>query len=135
MIISLDTNIWIFGILGKDDSCEKIIENLQRFEVVVPNQIRAELERNFPMHHMKSFFFLAIEAGVQFDFEPVPQSYITDFKRNGLKKGDLIIGAFCQWHQVEIIVSDNRDFLRGLSGDHCFRVMSPRQFCEKFDLS
>jgi len=32
------------------------------------------------------------------------------------------------------IVSDNRDFLRGLSAGHYFEVMSPQEFCEAFAL-
>ncbi|MEE4359505.1 MAG: hypothetical protein V2I97_23735 [Desulfococcaceae bacterium] len=80
---------------------------------------------------MKQFYLLAIEAGVQFDFRRVPESYISMFEQKGLKKGDLIIGAFCEWRHVDIIVSDNRDFLRGLSGGHHFQVMSPHKFCEQ----
>jgi len=34
----------------------------------------------------------------------------------------------------EAIVSDNRDFLRGLSPEHYFEVMSPQEFCVKFGL-
>lgn len=134
MVISLDTNVRIFGFLGEDISCEKIILNLSLFKVIMPNQIRAELERNLPSIYMKRFYMLALETGVQFDFEHVPQSYITIFEQKGLKKGDLVIGAFCEWRQVDIIVSDNRDFLKGLSKGHRFEVMSPLEFCESFGL-
>lgn len=134
MIVSLDTNVWIFGFLEKDSFCEKILLNLPKFDIIIPDQIRSELERNLPRPYMKRFYPLALEAGVQFDFEPVPQQFLSMYSRKGLKKGDLVIGAFCEWRKVDVIVSDNRDFLRGLSEGHFFRVLSPREFCEKFGL-
>ncbi len=51
-----------------------------------------------------------------------------------IKKGDAIIGAFAEWKNIDTIVSDNRDFLKGLSEGHYFEVMSPQEFCESFDL-
>ncbi len=135
MIVSLDTNIWIFGFLEKDLFCEKILLNLNEFDITMPYQIRAELERNLSPAYMKRFYLLALETGVQFDFEPVPQKFLSMYAQKGLKKGDWVIGAFCEWRKVDIIVSNNRDFLRGLTGSHFFRVLSPREFCEKFDLA
>jgi hypothetical protein len=64
----------------------------------------------------------------------VPEIYVTMFKQKGLKKGDAIIGGFGEWKKVDKIVSDNRDFLRGLSAGHYFEVMSPQEFCEEFGL-
>lgn len=62
MAVSLDTNVWIFGFLGADIFCEKIILNLRRFQIVIPVQIRAELERNLPGQYMRQFYLLAIET-------------------------------------------------------------------------
>ena len=134
MVISLDTNIWIFGLFNTNPFCRNILLNLTMFDIIVPNQIRAELERNLPKTYIKEFYSLTIEAAVRFDFEGVPEGYITKFEEKGLKKGDAIIGAYCEWRKVDMIVSDNRDFLRGLSGGHYFEVVSPQEFCEKFGL-
>jgi len=46
MQISLDTNVWIFGILELDQYCHKILMNLSNFKVIVPNQVRKELSDN-----------------------------------------------------------------------------------------
>ena len=54
MKISLDTNVWIFGILGVDEYCETILLNLPQFEITIPDQVRAELERNLPIQDMVS---------------------------------------------------------------------------------
>jgi predicted nucleic acid-binding protein len=130
MAISLDTNVWIFGLFNLEPACHKILLNLSDFEIVVPNQIRVELERNLPQTALKTFYQLASEAGVRFDFADIPASYLAMFEASGLKKGDAVIGAYCEWQKIETIVSDNRDFLKGLSAGHSFKVMSPQEFCD-----
>jgi hypothetical protein len=86
MKISLDTNVWIFGILGIDPYCERILLNLGRFEVIVPDQVRAELERNFSDFDMKQFYQFVLRFGIVIDFAAVPADYIADFEVRGLKK-------------------------------------------------
>lgn len=134
MAFSLDTNVWMFGIFGTNQYCQKIIYNLASFQIVVPNQVRSELERNLTPVEMREFYHLVFESNVQFDLAPVPKLLITMFEGKGLKKGDAIIGAYCEWRNIDAIVSDNRDFLRGLSGEHSFEVLSPQEFCERFGL-
>lgn len=130
MQISLDTNIWIFGILGIDRFCERILLNLSRFDVILPDQVREELSRNLSNEDMKQFYRFVYEYDVRLDFERVPQEYISEFEQKGLKKGDAEIGAFCEWRGIDVFVSDNRHFLHALHGEHRFHVMSPQAFCE-----
>jgi len=53
MRVSLDTNIWIFGILGIDPLCEKILLHLSEFEIVIPNQIRVlDFGQTPSTHHL-----------------------------------------------------------------------------------
>lgn len=134
MLISLDTNVWIFGIVNVDEFCEKILLNLTQFEITIPDQVRAELERNLSNQDQKEFYQLVLQAGVKIDFEKVPAIYIDEFEQKGLKKGDAEIGAFCEWRKIDVLVSDNRDFLKALPPDQHFQVMSPEVFCETFDL-
>jgi predicted nucleic acid-binding protein len=42
MQISLDTNVWIFGLLENNGYCVRILDNLAQFTVIVPNQIRED---------------------------------------------------------------------------------------------
>ncbi|OQY47400.1 MAG: hypothetical protein B6242_05145 [Anaerolineaceae bacterium 4572_78] len=134
MMISLDTNVWIFGILQGDIFCEKIMLNLDKFDIIVPNQVRTELHHNLSSRDLKYFYELVIKSNTQLNYDEVPDVYVTMFKSKGLKKGDAIIGGFAEWKNVDTIVSDNRDFLRCLSAGHYFEVMSPQEFCEKFNL-
>ena len=133
-LISIDTNVWIFGITNRDRLCHQILANLINFDVILPNQVRAELRRNLTNYEMRLFYQLTLEANIQIDFETVPLPLIADFEQKGLKKGDAEIGAFCEWRGVNLFISDNRDFLRGLSPQHTFRVLSPAQFCAKVGL-
>jgi predicted nucleic acid-binding protein len=135
MLISIDTNVWIFGITNHDRLCNQIITNLAEFDVVLPNQIRAELHRNLTHQELHLFYRLMLGTNSRIDFEVVPLSLIADFEQKGLKKGDAEIGAFCEWRKISIFISDNRDFLKGLSTNHIFRVMSPAQFCTEMGLN
>lgn len=134
MLISLDTNVWIFGILGSDPYCEKILLNLSHFNVVVPNQVRLELERNISNQNLNRFYYFADLFDVVLNYERVPEIFIAKFEAKGLKKGDAVIGGFSHWQKIDVFVSDNRDFLRGLSAGHYFQVMSPKEFCQDFTL-
>jgi len=134
MQISLDTNVWIFGLFETNSYCVRILDNLAQFQVVVSNQIRIELTNNLSEPLLDEFYQLVQEAGVELNYERVPEIYITMFESKGLKKGDAIIGGFAEWKEIDKIVSNNRDFLRGLSTGHYFEVMSPQEFCEQFGL-
>lgn len=134
MKVSLDTNVWIFGILGVDEFCESILFHLAQFEVTVPDQVRAELERNLSDQDMKQFYQFVLQAGVEIDFEEVPVTFTAEFEQKGLKKGDAEIGAYCEWKKIDLFVSDNRDFLKTLPQGQHFEVMYPEQFCESFNL-
>lgn len=134
MLISLDTNVWIFGIVGSERSCEKILLNLFQFDVVVPDQVRLELARNLPQAELRTFYHFVNTFDVALNYNRVPEEYISMFESKGLKKGDAVIGGFAEWQKVDKVVSDNRDFLRGLSAGHYFDVMSPEEFCMAFGL-
>ena len=134
MHVSFDTNVWIFGLKGTNRFCEVILLNLGLFRTTIGNQIRAELERNLSVIELREFYNLVLEKEITIDFAPAPRSKVIAFERKGLKKGDAVIGAFCEWREIDIFVSNNRDFLRGLAPDHRFVVLSPQQFCERFEL-
>ena len=108
--------------------------DLSNLKVIVPNQVRKELSDNLSKQFFKYFYQLALQPNVHLNYEKVPDEYITMFESKGLKKGDAIIGGFCEWQKVDIIVSDNRYFLKGLSAGHHFEVTSPQEFCEEFNL-
>ncbi|MCP4350642.1 MAG: type II toxin-antitoxin system VapC family toxin [Desulfobacterales bacterium] len=132
MKVSIDTNVWIFGIVGADEFSEKVLLNLSKFRIIIPDQVREELERNLSRSEMNKFYRFVYKSEAEIDFEAVPAEYISEFEQKGLKKGDAEIGAFCMWRKIQIFISDNRDFLNLLSSEEYFKVMSPRIFCKNF---
>ncbi|MCP4104171.1 MAG: hypothetical protein GY749_01315 [Desulfobacteraceae bacterium] len=40
MKVSIDTNVWIFGIVGADEFSEKVLLNLSKFRIIIPDQVR-----------------------------------------------------------------------------------------------
>ena len=132
--ICLDTNVWIFGLGYSNENCEKILDSLGKFKVSIPNQLRQELESNLWPEARTEFYHLVRIHSIELNYQHVSSTLIDLFKQKGLKKGDAIIAAFCEWKQVEIVISDNRDFLWGLAPGHFFRVMSPKEFCDEFQL-
>ena len=134
MRIVLDTNIWISGLTGTNPFCQMILVNLKRINVVVPDQVREEIERNLSDRAMKQFYRLLLQSDTKVDFMSVPGNYTAAFEDKGLRKGDAEIGAFCEWREIAVLVSNNRDFLRGITADHSFVVLSAEAFCQEFGL-
>jgi hypothetical protein len=103
---------------------------------VIPDQIRAELERNLSAKDLKRFYALLYQCGVEVDFGKVPAAFINEFETKGLKEGDAEIGAFCEWRGIDLLISDNRHFLRTLSSfNQNFQIMSPITFWKTFCIS
>ena len=132
--IVIDTNVWIFAILQTDNFSRKIIHHLDLLNTTIPNQVRAELQDNLGAVQVKEFHQLINKHSIEIDFHRITVSRISAYEQKGLKKGDAEIAAYCEWQNINILVSDNRDFLRGLVASHPFRVLSPKEFCLEFDL-
>ena len=132
--ILLDTNIWIFGLSNGNPHCTRIIKSINQFHLHISEQIRIEVQRSLPYSFVSDFYRVIHDAGLVVDADPPPARLADRYKGLGLKKGDVVIGAYCEWRSIDILVSDNRDFLRGITSDLPFDIMSPYQFCEQFDL-
>ena len=93
------------------------------------------MERNLSDRDMKRFYQLVFQfENLKIDFEAIPISYVAAFHEKGLVKGDAEIGAFCEWRKIDILISDNRDFLKALLFEKSFQVLSPKSFCDEFSL-
>ncbi|MDM8528012.1 hypothetical protein QUF58_07330 [Anaerolineales bacterium HSG24] len=78
MMISLDTNVWVFGILQGDIFCEKIMFNLDKLNIIVPNQVRTELHHNLSSRDLKYFYELVIKSNTQLNYDEVPDVYVRE---------------------------------------------------------
>ncbi|HHL72376.1 MAG TPA: PIN domain-containing protein [Bacteroidetes bacterium] len=129
MVLLLDTNIWIKGLRQSNNACQIILSHLGLFDVLFPAQVRQELSNNLSALETSLLYNLIHAAAGFLDFEPPPKQLVDHYYDKGLRKGDMIIAAFCEWRNVDVVVSTNRDFLRGISGEVPFKIMSPEHFC------
>ncbi len=118
--IVLDTNIWIFGqrrVRGFTE-CAELLDFLTRLRVVLPLQILQELQGNFSDSEMRSLFRLLNRLPIPPKIEwqkPAPET-VAKYRNMGCKLGDAAVSAHMEELGVNILVTENRDFLEELSG-------------------
>ncbi|MCP4709512.1 MAG: hypothetical protein GY869_12870 [Planctomycetes bacterium] len=131
-LISLDTNIIIVGLRTIGTPEDKLLRCLPDFPVRLARQVEEELRRNLPEVDMTRFYHM-IYAGnsLSLAYSHPPAALVEKYKNLGLKKGDVLIAAFCEWQKIDIFISRNRHFLQGLP-DLPFRVMAASTFNRRF---
>ena len=116
----LDTNIWIFGLRIQPDrlSCTQVLRRLHQLYVKVPLQILQELKRNLDTDEMDSLFRLGNPNPGRIDFrwDKVDPALISKYQQLGCRLGDATVAAHVEAMGVEILVSENRDFLEQIKG-------------------
>ncbi len=134
MIISMDTNIFIFGIRERRYFPALILANLDEFEIKIARQVDFEVRRNLSFAEIKIFYALINQtAHLEVGYEFPPGRLIEKHRQAGLKKGDISIAAFCEWEGVGIFVSENRHFLQSVP-NLPFRVLDAEAFCREYAL-
>lgn len=118
--IVLDTNIWIFGqrrVPGFTE-CAELLDFLNRLRVVLPRQILQELQANFSDSEMSSLFRLLnrLPTPPKIDWQKPAQETVAKYRNMGCKLGDAVVSAHLEELGVNILVTENRDFLEELSG-------------------
>lgn len=118
--VVLDTNIWIFGLRNQPDqpACTHILRWLHWLYVKVPRQVLLELYANLRGEEMGRLFRLLNRYPDRRDihWEKVELSLIHKYQQLGCKLGDAAIAAHMEVLGVEILVSENRDFLYEIKG-------------------
>ncbi len=83
---------------------------------------------------MKAFYRLAhTNETMELTAMDPPDALVENYRRKGLKKGDALIGAFCEWQHISFFVSENRHFLVELN-DSPYEVVDAEALCQKFKL-
>ncbi len=132
--ISLDTNIFIFGIRNIDPFSAIILKNLFRFDIRIPAQVEKELRNNVSSAELREFYDL-VEPLSTFEvfYQPSDSTVLGAYRSLGLKTGDAIIAAFCKTENIAILISENRHFLKRLPLQ-VFEVLDSESFCKRFRL-
>ncbi len=130
-VVSFDTNIIIVGLQCPDSNEARILRDVDDFNIIISSQVEVELRRNFSNVILSKFYRLIYSTpAVEIIYDNPPENLILKYSNKGLKKGDILIAAFCEWYKVDIFVSENRHFLQQFP-DTPFQIMSAEQFCNK----
>ncbi len=130
LTILLDTNEYIFGLTKPEGDSAKLLENLPSFIVKLPRFILSEIHSNLPEDMNKIFYALLKEAKVEIVEEPIPASLVAKYKKQ-LPEEDAVIAAYCEFLQVDILISENRHFLVDFH-PKAFKVLSAQNFLAQY---
>jgi predicted nucleic acid-binding protein len=125
--IILDTNVWVFGLRGDPEyhACSAVLENLSSLRIVIPRQVLIELQLNLSPQESQRFWRLitTYPARTEISWEPALPERVHHFRQGGCRRGDAAVAALAEHLRVEILVTENREFLR--NAPHLpFRLMS-----------
>lgn len=114
--IVLDTNVWIYGLRRDQDhpSCLELLQNLRTFHVIIPRQVLAELQVNLAPEEYQRFWQLinAYSARIEISWDPAPIERLNLYRRLGCRRGDAAVAALTEQVGAEVLVTENREFLR-----------------------
>ena len=125
--VVLDTNVWIFGLRRQPDrpACAQLLRCLSRLRVKIPRQVLLELQANLTSEEMHGFFrlFAYDPTRMEIRWEKAESDSLRRYQQMGCKLGDAAVAAQVESMGVEIIISENRDFLEEIQGLP-FRILS-----------
>ena len=132
--IILDTNVWIFGLRRIPDfrACTELLENLNRLRVVLPRQILQELQANLVDDELRVLFRLInrLPIPAKIDWQKAAPETVAKYQHKGCKLGDAVVSAHVEELGVQILVTENRDFLEELTGLPFRRLNASRAMAE-----
>ena len=129
--IILDTNVWVFGLRGDPEyhACSPVLETLSSLRIVIPRQVLIELQLNLSPQENQRFWRLITThpARAEISWEPASPDRVRQFRQAGCRRGDAAVAALAEHLRVDILVTENRDFLR--NAPHLpFRLMTSSEF-------
>jgi len=112
--IALDTNVYLIavrGFAGSEDCQSLLCDNVERLRIHLPLQIIVELNDNLTEPHQQ----------------------VEQFEALGTKKGDAALSANLHSAKVSFLISENRHFLREVSGLP-FEVLSASEALSRLEI-
>lgn len=129
--ISLDTNVFIFGLRKIDPYASLVLEHLFRFEASISLQVERELRKNLTTTEFRAFYDLVgLLSTFHISYQSPDEELLSLYRQLGLKTGDAIIATFCEQESIDIFISENRHFLQELP-QRSFEIWDSQTFCRK----
>ena len=125
----LDSNEYIFYFDDKSDDISRLFD-LHNLKISINNLIIEEAIRNIRKDSIKDFFNLLKNPKFEVIIEKISEHLIEKYRKLGLKKGDVVIAAFCDSINANYLITENRHFLKSKKFDR-FKVLSLKKFFGK----
>ncbi len=130
MIIFIDSNEFINFINKKSLALENLLIN-QNIMIYLNYLIVREILRNIRNNDKKELYAILSKYNIViFDEKTLPLYLIEKYENLGLKKGDVIIAASCEFIKADYLVTENRHFLKNVTFDN-FQVLNLNDFLNK----
>jgi predicted nucleic acid-binding protein len=116
--IVLDTSIWIFGLRRSPEfpACSLLLEKLNQLQIVIPLQVLRELQVNFTESELAKFFHLINQFPNQVTiyWKKAEIEIIRKYRNLGCDLGDAIIASHLEELGINILITENRHFLKDI---------------------
>lgn len=136
MHLVLDANEYIFALgLAKKETCESlfksVVDKFPAHSISICRTIVEEVRANLIPREFQTFIkFINVVSAIDEDFF-IPFEVGFKYEALGLKEADALIAAYTEWVQAEVLVTENRHFLKYnpdlpfkvLTAEKCLRVI------------
>ena len=130
----IDSNEIILGLTTENTSSAifiiKLNELKDKYEFIISDDIYQEVMRNIPNYTKEKFSKL-----LEFKIITI-NDFLTDvelfqkYKNLGFKKGDIAIASFADKENADILISENRHFLKWFQ-TRKFKILNAEQFLKE----
>jgi predicted nucleic acid-binding protein len=129
LIIVLDSNEYINYFDNKILLLDKIFID-GKIVVYINETITKEVTNNLSKLLVKDFYDFLLRNNINVYYEKMGFNLLEKYKKLGLKKGDIVIAAFCETIGADYLITENRHFLKSRKFDK-FKVLSLKGFLRK----
>ena len=123
--IVLDSNEYVFYLADKNRDISKLL--ILEVKIFLNNLIFKEVVRNIRKESVKQLIDLLKNLKFAVNTDKISDALIEKYRNLGLKKGDIIIAAFCESVNASFLISENRHFLQDAEFDK-FKVVKLSEF-------
>jgi len=104
--------------------------------VVIPRQVLAELQINLAPEEYQRFWQLinAYSARMEISWDPGPTERVNHYRGLGCRRGDAAVAALTEHVGAEVLVTENREFLRDVP-NLPFRLVTSSALLAELDQS
>jgi len=131
-ILILDSNEFLIGLLDKKSASGKLLDILEEFTILVSEIILEEVKENLKLKSkVLNAFLELVYSGFFKTIQDAPAEELVKKYSSSLKKADALIAAYCEWLEVDFLISENRHFLKGFR-PRKFKVRKAEDFLKLF---